>query len=164
MSTPLPRSELHSRMMADALDVARLAREDEQFAVLVQRLAAGTADLLGDQEAGDLLGEHGAGRMVLHRVHELQLGAGAVGHHQAVAGGAVVVGGGEAADVQAAEAAGGDDDGLGLDGEELLGVEAVEHGAGAVALVVEHQFDRRLEFAHGDHVRDGSSPRPSGCA
>ena len=94
----------------------------------------------------------------------MQLGAGAVGHDQAVAGGAVMVGGGEAADVQPAVAAGGDDGGLGLDGQELLGVEAVEHRAGALALVVEDQLDRRLEFADRDHVRMVASPRPSACA
>ena len=143
-----------------ALDVARLAREDEQLAELVERLAAGAAYLLGDEKAGDLLGKHRASRVILHRIHELEMGSGAIGHDQAVARGAVVVGGGEAADMQPAVAAGGDDRGLGLDRQELLGVEAVKHGAAAMALVVEDQLHRRLELADARSCPGGSSPRP----
>jgi len=123
-----------------SLDVARLAREHEQFAVLVQRLAAGTANRLGDQEARDLLGERHACRVILDGVHVHQLGTGAVGHHQPVAGGAVVVGGVVTANVQTAVAAGGDDGGLGLDGEELFAVHVIQDSPCALTFVVHDQF------------------------
>ena len=69
--------------------------------------------------------------------------AGAVAEDDPVGGGAVVVGGHEALDVQAAAAAGGHDHRLGLDHEVLLGLQVVEHRAGAVAVLVEHQLDGR---------------------
>ena len=81
------------------------------------------------------------------------MGSGTIGNDQAVARGSVVVGCGKAADVQPAVAAGGDDRSLGLDGEELLGVEAVKDSATAMAPVVEDQLHRRLELAQRDHVR-----------
>ncbi len=126
------------------------------------RCAPDAADLLGDEQAEYLLRVGRAGRVVLDGVDERELRPGPVREHQPVRGRAVVVGAGEALDVQPAAAAGRNNRRLRPDGEVLLGLEVDERRAGAGAVLVGQQFDRRAVLEQLQ-VR-GCGTRRAGCA
>ena len=112
------------------------------LAFRVDELGAQTAHLLGDELADNLLGVGHAGRVVLDRIHEDHLGAGAIPDHQAVRRRAIMIGARELLHVEPPHAAGRQNHGFGAHHPQFLSLHVVQDRTGALSLGIQQQLDR----------------------
>ena len=131
-------------------EALRDVAEHEALAFGVLEDAAVAAHTLGHQHAAHRGRPHHAGRMELGELHVHQLGAGLVGHTEAVA--AVLPGvGGDAPGL--AGATGGEDDRFGAEQHEAAGLAPVGHHAGG-PLAILHDVERGAFHVHRDPLVD----------
>ena len=131
-------------------NIAGLERMHKYLAVDINKLCTEGSYLFGNKCAENLLGESGAGGVILEGVGIKQLCAHAVGKHKSVGSRAVMVGGGEALIMETSRAAGGDDDGLCLGNKDFLGFHIHKNSACGLALVVKNDLNCNGEVDNGN--------------
>ena len=121
--------------------IPRLALIDELLPILIDYVGPRPSEFFRNQNAFNLLGEDGTGGVVLDSMQQLEFHAGPVAQNDAISRSPIVIGGHKPLNVQSTAATSGDNGRPSPDYQVFFGFQIVKHGAGAVAVFVQKEFD-----------------------